>query len=333
MGLSLATKPGVVTLLVVPFEDQTGAVRGPGRLDFVTSVTNAVVTALREAKGEGGRRLFDPFVFSPTSPQTLRALEDGRLTPGVVQGEKDKYACIQIAAALGYETVLFGSISEYEYQERPAQVTLTLSGEAYDVFGNYDPKRGVKAEVTPAANFAVRGTSPFRPHARGQERQLHRLAVKNAAYKVASVMAGKRTKYPSKPKRSKKIGQWLMVAAVIGALAFLVNNNKDEGRPTFVGPAPPRHLRVDRDETSIRLSWDPPIEQAGLALLGYRLERSEGGGPFVVIGGDFVEAGKTTFNDFTVISGEAYTYRIRAHYTSGDFSEFVVFNSIVALEK
>jgi hypothetical protein len=331
-GLAMSGKPGVVSILVIPFEDKTNVTQGPGRADFVTSVTNAVLRAMKEAKGDDKQALFDAYVFSPNMVSVRRAIQEGRLTPAVVEGEKDPYAAIQIAAALGYEAVLTGKISEYKYRERPAEVSITLEGTAYDVAGNYDTQAGVKEHPAPAVNFAVTGLSQPRPHAREVEQELHRQAVNNAAFKLISSLAGKRTSPPHKPSGKTKWLKWGVIGIVLLAIGVAVANNKEQGQPLYNGPLPPTNLQIDRDQTSLRLAWTEPPNQTGLILFGYHLQRQSGGGPFVFIGDEVLPAGTRSYNDFQVISGERYTYCIRAVYTSGQTSDWVIFYSVVAQE-
>ena len=77
-------------------------------------------------------------------------------------------------------------------------------------------------------------------------------------------------------------------------------------------PGPPRDLRATpRNETSIALSWSPPLNDGGTAITGYRIEVSQDGSNWR----NYVAyTGSTSTNDGhnALIPGSTYFYRVSA---------------------
>ena len=80
-------------------------------------------------------------------------------------------------------------------------------------------------------------------------------------------------------------------------------------------PHAPTDLRVVASESTIELSWRPNNEPD---LAEYRVRRSEGAGPYVVI--DIVPLGAASYSDASVESGQAYRYTITAVDRDGNES-------------
>ena len=80
----------------------------------------------------------------------------------------------------------------------------------------------------------------------------------------------------------------------------------------LVAPGAPRNLRATaRDETSIGLSWGPPLSDGGTAITGYRIEVSQDGSNWR----NYVAyTGSTSTNDGhnALTPGTTYFYRVSA---------------------
>jgi hypothetical protein len=77
-----------------------------------------------------------------------------------------------------------------------------------------------------------------------------------------------------------------------------------------------KSFRTVSGDGFLLISWQPPSDDGGLPVLGYRIYRTEGGGAPVRIGE--VDALTFKFNDTFLLSGIDYTYTVRAFNEMGE---------------
>lgn len=81
-----------------------------------------------------------------------------------------------------------------------------------------------------------------------------------------------------------------------------------------LAPTVPSGLTADAGDAGVQLAWAQPSSDGGSALLPYRVYRSSGGGPAVVVG----QSASAGFNDTSVTNGVDYTYTVTARSSAGE---------------
>lgn len=76
-------------------------------------------------------------------------------------------------------------------------------------------------------------------------------------------------------------------------------------------PSAPLDLSADLTDGGVDLVWAAPSSDGGSLIMGYRIERSTNGGPFVPLVTD-TDSTATVYRDTTVASGAEYAYRVFA---------------------
>jgi hypothetical protein len=262
-----------LSMLVFPLRDETDA---RGDLDRI--VTQALARALEQVGA------FDAQVFSMNSPSAVRQVDEGVLRTEDVAAPYEAAAALAVGHALGVDIVLVGTVLERTVDEDTNVVSLTISGNTYEVAANVDPETGTpKAELEPFRPlFAVTGSSIERkiPH-RGPATDLDKEAADDAGKKVAARMADVPQMPQTEKKKTfwKKWGKVLLVALV--ATGFALATNDEGGNPTDTAP-PPTNPILSVENGVVRVSWGPPANPPR-PILFYRVQRSLNNGPRVVV--------------------------------------------------
>lgn len=79
-------------------------------------------------------------------------------------------------------------------------------------------------------------------------------------------------------------------------------------------PGAPRDLQMIREDARANLSWLQPSMDGGLAVTGYSIYRSIGGGQETL----FISINATSYVDSDLINGQQYSYRIKAINAIGE---------------
>ncbi len=85
---------------------------------------------------------------------------------------------------------------------------------------------------------------------------------------------------------------------------------------TTAVPSPPMNVDHTYGDLFIRLRWEPPEADFGLPVMGYRVFRQTGDGPFELVGS--VPAPTRSFVDTQVGIGVGYRYRVTAENAKGE---------------
>lgn len=309
------------TVLVLPVVDQSGY--GEARLS--KWVSDELVLAITGKPGLAGTE------FSNTSPLVRRAQAEGRLLPAQVENPpQTPAAAVAIGYALQTDAVLQVTIESLVMTEYPKQAKVSLSGELYSVAANYNRQTG-EAAATPTAErtFKVVGASHPVTQYNGADRPLVREAIRGAVIQVATAVAGGE---PGRAAPSGKRGgnSWIGVVLVVGLLALLVSNVKNESRAP-AGAFAPVPVALSVQAGGVQLTWQAP-PPGGLTLLKYEIQRSVDGQPYQVIDNGLVGAGVTSFFDpltgITTTDSHLLRYRIAAVYTNQAVSAFANFSQV-----
>lgn len=322
IGPRAEAQEGVETVLAFPAVDESEE----GNLEEVASrLTSALALAGREVSE------VDLEVFSGTSPVVRRGLADGVLRLADVEGPKDAAAALTIGHAFRVDSVVLITVQGMTTSDASRSAQINVIGTKYDVEGNIDPQTGTVVGEPQGETFAVSGEGTARDRTRADDRALIRLAARNAAYKILSVLAGKTAETyveeGAKPKKRSDLWKWVIAALVgIGIIAVTAGGDGD-GRPPADQLVPTR-LTAQPTRDGIRLSWVPPITTN--TIFAYQIQRSANGSNFIRIDDDKVGPSATAFTDFNIVAGTAYVYQIRVLYTEGLTSRWATFVQVVA---
>ncbi len=321
IGPRAEAQQGVETVLAFPAVDESEE----GNLDEVASrLTSALALAGREIPE------IDLEVFSETSPMVRRGLADGVLRLADVEGPKDAATALTIGRAFRVDAVVLIAVQGMTTSADPRSAQINVIGTKYDVEGNIDPQTGTVVAEPRGETFGVSGEGTARARVRADDRALIRLAARNAAYKILSVLAGKTAEAyveeGAKPEKPSELWKWVVAALVgIGLIAVTAGGGGGDD-PTPADELMPTRLTVRPTQDGIRLTWVPPATTK--TVFAYQIQRSANGSNFIRIDEDKVGPGATAFTDFNIVAGTAYVYEIRVLYTEGITSRWAQFTQV-----
>lgn len=311
------------SVLVFPL---TNAAEG-APADVGRSAATALALAISDLPG------FEAVQFSTTSATVRRAVSEGRLRQIDIEDEnRDLGSSLIIGKALGVDYILIGTVQSLVEHEDPMSVDVMLSGQVYDVAASVDADTGEPlAEPKVDRAFGTTGSSLARARYTGSVLPLIREALDDAAAKAAQALIGRVPEgaVTAKAKKASSTYKWVLLGLLVAGLALAANNSDDGGAGGSSPDAlPPRNLVVEDQDGAVRLTWDEPTGTT-LTLLRYEIYRATDGGTFSRIDAGDVTAGRTFFNDYSTLSGShIYQYRMRALYTSGESSPYVVSGAV-----
>jgi len=262
--------------------------------------------------------------FSKTSPLVRRAVKEGQIRSVDVEADvADPVTALKIGYALSADEICLATITSLTVSDDPAQISLLLTGQVYDVDANIDADSGQVVEQLVMSNsFGVSGQSAERANYKGPQSVLLNQAIRAAALKAAQVLAGlpaEETGPQAAGKKSSKSWKWFLAGLLIAGLAMAANSGTSHAA---AGPSPdavaPTLVSLSMEPTTIRLEWMAP-QGTSLTVLRYQIQRSsDSGQSWSFIDGGFVGPEDTSFGDFNVVDGTTYMYRMRALYTATD---------------
>ncbi|MGC9316619.1 MAG: hypothetical protein ACP5KN_01115 [Armatimonadota bacterium] len=312
-------------LLLFPVLDRSEA----GYEELSDWATSYLQMALSDV---GGLRVAE---FSRTSPMVLRGVEEGQIRSVDLDVEvTDPVTAIRLGYALDVDEVCLATVVSVEISEEPLRAEVLLNGQCYDVKANVDADTMQVAEgPKPIETFGVSGTSREREGYTGSVPPLVREALRDAARKASSVLAGipaEELAAEAGPKKEDKSWRWAVAALAVMGLVVLTSDGDDGDAAPSATQAPPRPGELQIEPAAIRLFWQPP--NTTLTVLSYELQRSTDNGrtwnPVPGSQGN-VQANDTSFADFEVQEGVSYRYRIRAQFTTTGPSQWAQFESVV----
>ncbi|MEA3400947.1 MAG: fibronectin type III domain-containing protein [Armatimonadota bacterium] len=312
-------------LLLYPVLDRSEA----GYEDLSAWATSYLQMALSDV---AGLRVAE---FSRTAPMVLRAVEEGQIRSVDLEAEvTDPVTAIRLGYALDVDEVCLATVDSVEILEEPLRAEVLLNGRCYDVRGNVDPDTMEVAESPkPVETFGVSGTSREREAYTGSVPPLVREALRDAARKASSVLAGmpaEELAAEEGPKKEDKSWRWAIAALAVMGLIIATGDDGGGGAGPTATKVPPRPGDLQIEPAAIRLFWQPP--NTTLTVLSYDLQRStDNGATWNPVPGSQgnVLADDTSFADFEVDEGVSYRYRIRAQFTTTGPSPWAEFDSVV----
>lgn len=315
---AFAQQPAGKTVLVFPL---TNAAEGAPS-DIGARATGLLTTALIDVEG------LDAMQFSPNSPTVRRAISEGRVRQVDVEEDagRDLAAALMIGNALRVDYIVLGSIQSFTRKDAPASVEVILAGQMYDVAANINPAtQEPNAEPKVFRAFGVSGTSTPRA-AVTDERPLVQEALRDAASKVAQTLSGKpQVAGVTHKKETAGAYKWVLLALLVGGLAMAANNGNGGANQPGPEAVPPTNVVLSANaEGGLNLTWQEPTGTT-LTVLRYVIDRSVDGGAFTRVDQGSVLRGSTFFNDYNTLNGtHVYQYRIKAVYTQGPVSAYVL---------
>jgi len=320
-GVGISTKAdaqeNIKTVLAFPAVDESPE----GNLgDVAHRLTSRLALAGVEIKQ------LDLEVFSETSPMVRRSIADGALRRADVEGPKDAYAAVLIGRAIGVDSVVLVSVQKVTVSGDPRAAEVSVMGAEYDVAANVDA--GEVADEPTGNTFGVSGTAKTKDRTAGDDGALIRLAARDAAYKVLSVLSGQSAdvfeKEGAKPKKRSDKWKWIAVGLLAIGLIAATSGGSSAPNPVVVDSHLPTSLTINTNPPdSIRLRWIRPTTAD--PILNYEIQRSSNNGAFIRIDNASVGATATEFLDVQVTAGTTYVYRMRVLYTTGYRTEWVTF--------
>jgi hypothetical protein len=104
----------------------------------------------------------------------------------------------------------------------------------------------------------------------------------------------------------------LMVTAMKGLVARTASLAVTVITPRI--PDPPANLEATPDDSVVQLSWDPPLDDGGRAITGYRVYRATAPG----VGDFLVDVAVPPFDDTSVVNAVTYYYSVSAVNAIGE---------------
>jgi len=313
---------GTTMAVLFPVADESGS----GISDLAEMVANRLQIAMARVEG------LELTEFHSSSPLVRRARSEGKLLATHMQaGVNNIPAAVEVGRILNMDSILLATVKSVATHTASSYLTITLKGQYFNVAANYDEAAGkAKSALQPEKSFTVVGASRVRANYTGSDRPLVREALDDAADKFAQVMAGtpagELTAKPAEPKKESK-WKWLGPLLVVAGIVFIIGSSGggDGGPAAGAAPPIPDHLTVE--DYGIILYWDPP-PPTELTLVGYQIQRSVEGSPYMDVDVGSCGIACTHWTDLNVAPGNTYRYRMRAIYASSEVSEWRQFNAV-----
>ena len=241
-GVAISTKAdaqgNIKTVLAFPAVDESPE-------GNIGDVAHRLTSRLALAGGE--IKELDLEVFSETSPMIRRAVADGALRRADVEGPKDAYAAVLIGRAIGVDSVVLVSVQKVTVGGDPRAAEVSVMGTEYDVAANVDA--GEVVDEPTGNTFGVSGTAKTKDRTAGDDAALTRLAARDAAYKVLSVLSGQSAdvfeKEGAKPKKRSNKWKWIAVGLLAIGLIAATSGGSSTPNPVVVDSHLPEANRIE----------------------------------------------------------------------------------------